>query len=81
MSANRHKPNPALEKAKRMPALSHWPQSGDGFDIMASQVVDWLCAQPECRQALFNCVKNSGVITYDVQSRCWRGIAWNGSAK
>ncbi len=79
MSANYHKPNPALEKAKQMPPLEHWPQSGYGFDIMQSGVVDWLCQQRECRQALFNFVKNSGVITYDMESRCWRGVAWDGS--
>ncbi len=62
-----------------MPPLSHWPELGYGFDIMHSDVADWLWQQPEIRQALFNFVKNSGVITYDVESRCWRGVSWKAS--
>jgi len=62
-----------------MPPLSHWPDDGHGFDIMRSDVVDWMCNQKELRQALFNFVKNSGVITYDLESRCWRGVEWTGS--
>ena len=72
---NSHKPNPGLNKAAQMPALRHWSPNG-GFDIMQSEVVDWLVAQKEIRQWLFNIVKNAGAITFDIETRTWRGVAW-----
>ena len=59
-----------------MPPLTHWPNDGYGFDIMRSDVVDWMCQQPELRQWLFNLVRNAGAITYDLETRTWRGVAW-----
>jgi hypothetical protein len=43
-----------MQAASRMPPLCHWPGDGNGFDIMASDVADWLVAQPEIRQEVFN---------------------------
>jgi hypothetical protein len=57
-----------------MPPLPHFARTG--FDIMQSEVVDWLAAQPEVRQAVFNWCKNNGAITFDLTERRWRGVAW-----
>jgi hypothetical protein len=69
-----HQVTPALQAARRMPPLNHWP--GQSFDIMRSEVAQWLCNQPELRQELFNWCKHRGVITYDLETRRWRGVAW-----
>ena len=74
------KPTPEMEAASRMPALCHWPKEG-GFDIMRSEVCDWLVAQPEVRQWVFNVCKWHGAITYDMESRTWRGIRQADAAK
>jgi hypothetical protein len=71
-----HRVSLALKAAAKMPPLTHWPPAGHGFDIMRSEVVDWLIKQPEIRQSIFNYCKRSGVIEYDVESRCWRGVDW-----
>jgi hypothetical protein len=65
-----------MEAASRMPPLVHWPDDGSGFHIERSKVCDWLVAQPEIRQEVFNWCKRHGVITYDTETRTWRGIAY-----
>jgi hypothetical protein len=66
--------SPAMKAAARMPALTHWPNEGHGFNIMRSEVCDWLVARPEIRQLVFNLAKSAGAIQYDITSRTWRGI-------
>jgi hypothetical protein len=66
--------------AAKMPPLPHWPADGRGFDIMASEVCDWLCAQAEIRQAVFNGARKCGAIEYDVESKRWAGVNFNGAA-
>jgi hypothetical protein len=71
---NHRKPNPALEVASNMPPLAHFTPMG--FDIMRSQAVAWLIKQPEIRQWLWNRLRDTGVITYDVETKTWRGVNW-----
>ena len=73
--SHQHKPSPAMQAASRMPPLVHWPD-GQGFHIEQSKVCDWLVAQPEFRQLCFNLAKKWGAISYDLESRTWRGIHW-----
>ena len=56
-------PSPALKAAAKMPVLDHF-HKGRPFDIMESDVAEWLCQQPEIRQALFNYYKRNGLIVY-----------------
>jgi hypothetical protein len=74
---NHHRPpSPAMRVASEMPPLTHWLGHDQTFSITQSEVCRWLVKQPECLQFLFNAVKNAGVITFDLESRTWRGIAW-----
>jgi hypothetical protein len=72
-----HKPlSPAMRAASTMPPLTHWLGRDQSFSITRSEVARWLAAQPEILQFVFNSMKNAGVIEFDLESRCWRGIAW-----
>jgi hypothetical protein len=71
--------SPAMQAASRMPKLCHWPDDGGGFRIEQSKVCDWLVAQPEIRQLVFNLAKSAGAIQYDLETRTWRGVRFNGS--
>ena len=62
--------------ARRMPELEHY-RRGCPFDIMESPAVDWLSAQPEVRQLVWNLMKP--VLLLDVESAKWRGVAWEPS--
>jgi hypothetical protein len=64
-----------MEAAARMPPLTHWP-SGQCFDIMRSEVAAWLSRQPALRQEIFNLCRRNGAITYDLETRQWRGVEW-----
>jgi hypothetical protein len=60
---NGRPPSPALKAAAKMPLLDHYHR-GEPFDISRSDVVRWLCDQPEIQQALFNYYKRNGLIVY-----------------
>lgn len=62
-----------LECAKKMPSLKHKILSGD-FNINDSEVVKWLCEQPDIKQKIFNMAQNRGVIKYDPATQEWRGV-------
>ena len=64
-----------FEVAQQMPPLVHnvSRKFGEPFDIMRSEVVDWLICQPEVRNALFDIVRESGYIKFDPISRRWYG--------
>jgi hypothetical protein len=59
-----------------MPPLPHWLGRDPSFSITRSEVVRWLISQPEILQLTFNAIKNAGVIEFDLESRCWKGINW-----
>jgi hypothetical protein len=60
----------ALQAARRMPETVHYG-SERPFNIMKSATVNWLVAQPEVRQWLFNWARKHGAIVYH-QGR-WHG--------
>jgi hypothetical protein len=60
-----------------MPLLPHHVP-GEKFDIMQSQAVRWLINCPEIRQDVWNWLRRMGVIEFDIESGCWRGVAWSG---
>ena len=66
---------PGLAAASRMPPLRHFCKNGS-FDIMRSEAVAWLVAQPEIRQDLWNWAKRNGVIVFDLEQQRWRGTRW-----
>lgn len=75
--------NKMLDCLKQMPPLRH--RTGDGeFDIMKSEVVDWMVNQPEVRQWLYDKVtdKTGGrkavYICYNQQSSTWQGVDYDG---
>ena len=53
-----------------MPALYH-VLPGHPFCLAKSEVVNWLCEQPEIRDALFNFYRSRGAIVFE--NACWRG--------
>jgi hypothetical protein len=63
---------------KTMPPLWHFPPNGQPFDVMKSEVVQWMLKQPEIAQTVFNMAKRHGMIVYDLESKTWRGIRWRG---
>jgi hypothetical protein len=46
-----------------MPLLDHF-HPGRPFNILESDVIAWLCEQPEIRQEIFNYCKRHGAIIY-----------------
>ena len=66
-----------LNCAKHMPPLPH-STNNDSFDIMKSQVAEWLCSQPEIRQKIFNMAHNKNAIVYDPATRMWKGADYDG---
>ena len=75
MRARTFKASKAFRKACRMPAgLKHWDRSGP-FDVSKSEVVRWLCTQPEIRQYIFSKAALSKAIKFDAASGTWRGSA------
>ena len=70
--------SPALKCAARMPLLDHY-RRGESFDITRSDVVRWLCDQPELQQELFNFCKRHDAIVY-VNGR-WVGADTYGELK
>ena len=58
--------------AAKMPPLRH--KVGESFDVMKSEVCDWLCMQPEIRQLVFEMAKNTELIEYDPNDAVWHGV-------
>ncbi len=58
-----------LAVTSRMPPLRH--ATTTPFDIMASPLVDWLVAQPEIRQWVFDRVRTGGGLIYNPETGKW----------
>ena len=65
-----------LAPARNMPPLYHTLPDGQ-FDIMKSEVVNYLVRIPEIRQKIFDMAMNHGVIQYDPYTRIWKGVNWD----
>jgi hypothetical protein len=64
----------AWKRAAQMPPLYH-QLPGEEFDIMKSEVVDWLCQQPEIREASYNWYRSKAAIVF--RDGRWRGAEFN----
>lgn len=58
--------------ASLMPRLTHKDQEQE-FNIMTSDVAEWLVNQPEIRQQIFTKFAMNGAIIFDKESRTWLG--------
>jgi len=61
-----------LDGIRKMPPLKH-SASKDHFDIMESEVVEYMISRPEIRQKLFDMARNGQAIEYDPATKTWRG--------
>ena len=78
---NRPKNN-RLNCLKKMPPLRH--KSADGkYDVMESEVIDWMVKQPDVRQWLYDKVadktggKNPEFIYYNADKQKWQGVDYH----
>lgn len=70
--------NDRLNCLKQMPPLHH--TTGNKYDIMSSEVMDWIVAQPEVRQWLYDKItdksggKKPEFIKYNPKTKTWQGV-------
>lgn len=55
-----------------MPPLYH-TRPGESFSIGRSEVVQWLVAQPDILNYLWDQIRQSGLVSYDPETGKWRG--------
>lgn len=76
--------NIKLNCLRKMPPLRH-RIDGEPYDIMKSEVMDWIVKQPEVRQWLYDKVadKTGGrmpeFIKYDSEKGTWQGVDYDGN--
>jgi hypothetical protein len=58
-----------------MPPLEHCraEDAAEPFDIMKSEVMQWVVAQPELLSVMFNNLIGHGHIVYDIDLQKWKG--------
>ncbi len=66
----------SLAVIRTMPPQSHYPNRMVEFDVTHSEVAQWIASQPEVLQYLFNKARDRGLIVFDQDTGCWRGIDW-----
>jgi hypothetical protein len=66
-----------LMVARQMPPLYH-SIPGQNFDITRSQVIQWLTAQPEIMNYIWDNIKNSDDVFYDADTGKWCGADYKG---
>lgn len=78
-AVRRSKKDLLLDVAKRMPPLYHKRPGGE-FDYRTSDVVTWLCGQPEILDYIFQSVANRSeagkLIEYDHETGRWKGVEY-----
>ena len=65
-----------LKSAKKMPPMHHKLPAKE-FNIMESEVAEWLCRIPEVRQKIFDMANRKGLIIYDQDLSTWRGTDYD----
>ena len=65
--------NKKLRVIKNMPPLYHTLPNRN-FDIKKSEVVRWLIEHPEVLNYLWDHIKQSGMLEYDIETKKWKGI-------
>lgn len=66
-----------LMVARQMPPLYH-SIPGQNFDITQSKVIQWLTAQPEIMNYIWDNIKNSDDVFYDADTGKWCGADYKG---
>lgn len=66
-----------LMVARQMPPLYH-SIPGQNFDITRSQVIQWLTAQPEIMNYIWDNIKNSDDVFYYADTGKWCGADYKG---
>jgi hypothetical protein len=56
-----------------MPRLKHWPDRSQPFDWQRSEVGQWLRDNPKALDLVFEALKSSGAIIYDIKTGEWKG--------
>ena len=75
--------NRRLNCLRKLPPLRH-KKDGVPYDVMKSEVVDWMIQQPEVRQWLYDKLtdKTGGripeFITYNHETGTWQGVDYDG---
>ena len=59
-----------------MPPLFH-TRPGQTFDIRKSEVVQWLAAQPDILNYLWDQIRQSGLVAYDPETKTWQGVDYD----
>ena len=73
-----------LNCIKKMPPLKHVTKD-QGYDIMKSEVIDWIVSQPEVRKWLYRKVgdstggKNPEFIKFNKDTGTWQGVDYDES--
>jgi hypothetical protein len=62
----------ALRRARHMPRLRH-VLPGEEYGEAKSEVLNWLCSQPELRDAVMQFCSYNKAIVYDKKDGTWRG--------
>jgi len=64
--------SPLPNVTRRMPELIHSVPSLP-FDVMQSDVCDWLMKQPEIRRWVFDIVRGRKLIVFNPERGTWKG--------
>jgi hypothetical protein len=64
-----------MQAARQMPVLDHY-RHGRHFNILESDVANYLCQLPEFRQLAFNIARRNGAIVFRSDGR-WVGADFN----
>lgn len=67
-----------LECIRSMPPLVH-SREDEIFDITRSEAARWIANQPEVMQKIFDTARYHKAITYDPESRRWKGADYDGN--
>lgn len=63
-----------LKGARNMPPLTH-RETGSEYDIMKSEVAEYLCSLPEVREKVFGMAKRKKLIVF--KDGKWKGIDYD----
>ena len=74
MARRKGKQSKWWDRMSMMPPTAHNIPKDQPFDIMQSDVAEWLISQPEVRQMIFDKAGIYGAITYDAKTGKWVGV-------
>ena len=68
------KSNKVKEALAAMPSLRHYPRKPEPFDILDSEIVQWIGRNRVIMSWFFDTARQSKMIAFDAQSECWKGV-------